>query len=62
LFDPQSKTADAYSVEGIPTMFVIDKDGKIVHAHVGLEQAVQIQLTSELGLKYSGMDTGGETK
>jgi peroxiredoxin len=62
LFDPQSKTADAYSVEGIPTMFVIDKDGKIVHAHVGLEQAVQIQLMSELGLKYSGMDTGGETK
>jgi peroxiredoxin len=62
LFDPQSKTADAYSVEGIPTMFVIDKDGKIVHAHVGLEQAVQIQLMSELGLKYSDMDTGGETK
>ena len=62
LFDPQSKTADAYSVEGIPTMFVIDKDGKIIHAHVGMEQAVQIQLVSELGLKYSGMDTGGETK
>jgi peroxiredoxin len=62
LFDPQSKTADAYSVEGIPTMFVIDKDGKIVHAHVGLEQAMQIQLMGELGLKYSEMEIGGETK
>jgi peroxiredoxin len=62
LFDPQSKTADAYSVEGIPTTFVIDKDGKIVHAHVGLEQAMQIQLMSELGLKYTGMEDAGETK
>jgi len=62
LFDPHSKTADAYSVEGIPTTFVIDKDGKIVHAHVGLEQAMQIQLMSELGLKYTGMEDAGETK
>jgi peroxiredoxin len=62
LFDPQSKTANAYSVEAIPTLFVIDKSGKIVHAHTGLEQAMQIQLMSELGLKYSEIETGGETK
>ena len=62
LLDPQSKAADAYSVEGIPTMFVIDKAGKIVHAHVGLEQAMQIQLMSELGLKYTGLEDAGETK
>jgi peroxiredoxin len=62
LFDPQSKTADAYSVEGIPTLFVISKDGKIVHAHAGLEQAMQMQLMGELGLKYSEMETGGEMK
>jgi len=62
LFDPQSKTADAYSVEGIPTLFVIDKSGKIVHAHAGLEQAMQIQLMGELGLKYAGMEDAGETK
>jgi peroxiredoxin len=62
LFDPQSKTADAYSVEGIPTLFVIDESGKIIHAHAGLEQAMQIQLMGELGLKYSDVDAGGETK
>jgi peroxiredoxin len=62
LFDPQSKTAEAYSVEGIPTLFVIDKSGKIVHAHAGLEQAMQIQLLGELGLKYAGMEDAGETK
>jgi peroxiredoxin len=62
LFDPQSKTADAYSVEGIPTLFVIDKSGKIVHAHAGLVQAMQIQLMGELGLKYAGMEDAGETK
>jgi peroxiredoxin len=62
LFDPQSKTADAYSVQGIPTLFVIDKSGKIVHAHAGLEQAMQIQLMGELGLGYAGMEAAGETK
>jgi peroxiredoxin len=62
LFDPQSKTADAYSVEGIPTLFVIDKSGKIVHAHAGLEQAMQIQLMGELGLRYAGLQDAGETK
>jgi peroxiredoxin len=62
LFDPQSKTADDYSVEGIPTLFVINKDGKIVHAHAGLMQAMQMQLMGELGLKYSETETGGETK
>jgi peroxiredoxin len=62
LFDPQSKTADAYSVEGIPTLFVINKDGKIVHAHAGLVQAIQMQLMGELGLKYSDTETGGEVK
>jgi peroxiredoxin len=62
LFDPQSKTAEAYSVQEIPTMFVIDKDGKIVHAHAGLEQAMPIQLMGELGLKYTGMEEAGETK
>jgi peroxiredoxin len=62
LLDPENKTAEAYSVEGIPTMFVIDKDGRIVHAHVGLEQAIEIQLMGELGLKYAGMADAGETK
>ena len=62
LFDPQSKTADAYSVEGIPTLFVINKDGKIVHAHAGLVQAMQMQLMGELGLKYSDTETGGAMK
>ena len=28
LVDPDKKIANAYEVEGIPTMFVIDKDGK----------------------------------
>ena len=62
LFDPQSKTADAYSVEGIPTLFVINKDGKIAHAHAGLVQAMQMQLMGELGLKYSDTEAGGEMK
>ena len=29
---------------------------------LGLEQAMQIQLMGELGLKYAGMEDAGETK
>ncbi|MCL4305334.1 redoxin domain-containing protein [bacterium] len=38
-----NELAEAYSVRGIPTMFVIDKDGKIAHRHVGYNpQMVQV--------------------
>src|SRR5215471_15659093 len=37
LLDPKGKMATAYEVEGIPTMFVIDKDGKITYGHVGYD-------------------------
>jgi thiol-disulfide isomerase/thioredoxin len=38
-----NELADAYGVRGIPTMFVIDKEGKIAHRHVGYNpQIVQI--------------------
>ena len=37
-------------------------DFDIVQRDRGLEQAMQIQLMGELGLKYAGMEDAGETK
>ncbi len=34
-FDPKGKTPKAYDVMGMPTAFVIGKDGKVLHSHIG---------------------------
>ena len=61
LLDPRSKVAEEYSVEAIPTLFVI-KNGKVTHAHMGLEETMQYQLMNELGIKFPGMEKDKETK
>jgi peroxiredoxin len=56
LLDPHSKVADTYAVEAIPATFVVDKSGKIVYAHTGLDQMMQFQLARTLGVKIRGTD------
>jgi peroxiredoxin len=51
LVDPDKKIASAYQVEGIPTMFVIDKDGKVIYGRAGYDATMTFQLASELGIK-----------
>ena len=65
LLDPYSRVADSYTVGAIPTMFVVDKSGKIIYAHTGLDQVMQFQLMRSLGIKMPGIDDGekdGEKK
>jgi len=62
LLDPESKTADAYSVEGIPTMFVIGKDGKVEYAHTGLQEGMQFVLMRRLGISYRGTEPVADRK
>jgi len=50
LWDPGSKTADSYSVNAIPSMFVIDSNGKIVYGNTGMDQALEVRLAVSLGL------------
>jgi cytochrome c biogenesis protein CcmG/thiol:disulfide interchange protein DsbE len=38
-YDPESVTADALDVPGMPTSFLIDRAGKIVWRHVGFREA-----------------------
>ena len=38
LFDPEGKLAERYKVGGMPTSFLIGRDGKIVSTHAGFKQ------------------------
>jgi peroxiredoxin len=53
LLDPRQKMAGAYDVHGIPTMFVIDKNGKVVFGHEGFDATMEFQLAAALGINPS---------
>jgi peroxiredoxin len=56
LLDPHSKVADTYTVQAIPTTFVVDKSGKIIYARTGLAETMQFELIRTLGIRPSGLD------
>ena len=58
LLDLDSKVADSYSVEAIPSLFVIGLDGTIVYGNTGLDQSLEIQLANHLGIKWNPMPEG----
>jgi peroxiredoxin len=51
LLDPRQKVADAYQVAGIPTMFIVDKSGKITYGHIGYDVTMEYRLAHDLGIK-----------
>src|SRR5579863_3530163 len=64
LLDPHSQAADAFSVDAIPANFVIGKDGKVTYASTGLDQALEVRLALQLGLKvrhFSAMGGGDDS-
>lgn len=51
LLDPKQRVAKAYEVEGIPTIYVIDKNGKIIYGRQGFDMSMEYQLARELRIK-----------
>ena len=45
LLDPKGAAASAWGVTGLPTLFVIDKEGVVRHQEVGYNPAMEAQLT-----------------
>jgi len=35
VFDPRGEIAGAYNLAGMPTSFLLDRDGKIIYSHLG---------------------------
>jgi len=61
LMDSESKTANAYHVEAIPTLLVIDEQGKVVQGYTGLQTAMEVVLATDLGIKNYVPQFGGQT-
>ncbi len=51
LADARQRIARAYEVDSIPTMFVVNKDGKIIYGHTGFDMSMEYMLVRKLGLK-----------
>lgn len=50
LLDSDTKVADSYSVDGIPTLYVIDPTGTIVYGNTGMEAGLEVRLALQLGI------------
>jgi peroxiredoxin len=62
LHDADSKVSDAYGVEAIPMMFVVDKNGALTYSSTGLDMALEVMLAQQLGIKnYSPVETPAES-
>ena len=60
LLDPDSKAADLYSVDGIPTVFIVDTQGKIIEGITGMNPAIEVQLALRLGIKSANVPNSPE--
>jgi peroxiredoxin len=58
LLDPQQKIAQSYQVDGIPTMLIVDKDGKVTYGHIGYDMMMSYSLSRELGIKKKMAEEG----
>jgi len=58
LLDLTSKTANAYGVDGIPTLFIISESGKVIYGHAGFDGMLEFQLARELGFDARPGDGG----
>ena len=58
LLDPDSKAAGAYSVEAIPSMFVIDSNGTVVEGDTGMDMAMDVRLAMRLGIDLNPKKPG----
>ncbi|WP_428311012.1 TlpA family protein disulfide reductase [Hydrocarboniphaga sp.] len=53
-FDPDASVVSCYQVDAVPTMLMIDRSGRIAHAHRGYTEATSVQgLVAELNALLS---------
>ena len=48
-FDPEGNTAKALALKGMPSSFLIDRQGEIVSTHVGFREAGKQKIEGEIG-------------
>jgi peroxiredoxin len=58
LWDQDGKAGEAYGVDGIPTLFVIDESGRVIHAQAGYGFGLEFKLAQFLGIQPEFKGTG----
>jgi cytochrome c biogenesis protein CcmG, thiol:disulfide interchange protein DsbE len=48
VFDPDGKVAESYQVKGMPSTYLIDKDGNIQHTHIGFRDGDKAELSTKI--------------
>jgi peroxiredoxin len=58
LLDPERKTVDAFHVESVPSLLVVDRSGQIAYGRSGFDQRAPIELAGKLGVgfRFGGVD------
>jgi thiol-disulfide isomerase/thioredoxin len=46
--DSKGTVSDLYGVQSLPNMFIIDRDGKLAHKHVGYDEGVMQSIIQEM--------------
>ena len=60
--DSEGKVGNAYHVEGIPTLVLIDKRGVVQSVHIGYNPSIKETLHKELDALLAGKDLAKEAK
>jgi peroxiredoxin len=60
LLDLHSQAAEAYGVESIPALFIIDEKGKVIYGHTGFDPSLEAVLALRLGLKPTAGNGGAD--
>ena len=47
-FDPQGNTAESYKIKAMPSSYLIDKNGKVVHANLGFRGNDEDELETKI--------------
>lgn len=47
-FDPQGNTAEAYKIKAMPSSYLIDKNGKVMHANLGFRGNDEDELETKI--------------
>ena len=47
-FDPSGRTAEAFHVKGMPSTYVIGRDGRLVHSHIGFDEKKTAELEAAI--------------
>ena len=58
LLDPRNTTAQIYGAESIPTLYVVDENGKVVYGEVGYDMMLEAQLALHLGFPIGQKEAG----